>query len=235
MRRVPRHAHSNPILAYAETGPAADVALSALLWAQRQHPRREARPEGLRWLAPQGAQLDHVLLSTQGTQPMGVMISGEYHIDDPAPDSGLDGTFKRARSSLRDWIARDTQSVPPGARQFPAEAGHYHLYVAWNCPWAHRSLLVRALKGLNQIALSYARPRRTEMGWVFDPDGPFADPLLGVANLPQIYARQDPPYMAHPAMRRSQERAQPPNVADRVNDCIGGLRNDYGCTLFLYD
>ncbi len=125
---------------------------------------------------------------------MGVMISDEYHIDDPAPDTTLDGTFKRARSSLRDWIAPGTQSIPAGARRFSAQADRYHLYVAWNCPWAHRALLVRALKGLNQITLSYARPRRTEMGWVFDPDGPFADPLLGVANLPQVYARQDPPY-----------------------------------------
>lgn len=125
---------------------------------------------------------------------MGVMISGEYHVEDPAPESALDGAYHRSRSSIRDWIALDTASVPDGARRFPPDLDRYHLYAAWNCPWAHRVLLVRALKGLTRIGVSYARPRRTEMGWVFDEDGPFSDPLLGIRALPEVYARQDPPY-----------------------------------------
>ncbi len=118
---------------------------------------------------------------------MGVMIDGVYEVEDPGPDTSKGGEFRRAASTIRDWI------TPEGT--FAPDAGRYHLYAAWNCPWAHRALLARVILGLEDvISVSHARPRRTEQGWVFDPDGPFSDPLLSVASLHEVYARQNPAY-----------------------------------------
>lgn len=118
---------------------------------------------------------------------MGVMIDGEYLVDDPDPASSEAGAFKRAASTIRNWIT----SVGP----FTPDPGRYHLYAAWNCPWAHRALLTRALLGLEDvISTAFARPRRTDQGWVFDETGAFSDSQLGVAAMHQVYARQVPGY-----------------------------------------
>ncbi|MEM9476398.1 MAG: glutathione S-transferase C-terminal domain-containing protein [Pseudomonadota bacterium] len=116
---------------------------------------------------------------------MGLMIAGTYHAEDPGPDTQASGEFQRQKSTIRNWITADGPFTP--------EPGRYHLYAAWNCPWAHRVLLVIALKSLD-ISISYARPRRTEDGWVYDADGPYADPLMGVTALHQAYARATPAY-----------------------------------------
>ena len=112
---------------------------------------------------------------------MGLMLDGVYHAVDPAPDSYAGGEFKRAASPLR------TMLKDPN----PADL---HLFVAWNCPWAHRALLARAILGLSDMTVSYAKPRRTDQGWVFKADGGFSDPLLGVASLHEVYAKQRPNY-----------------------------------------
>ncbi len=118
---------------------------------------------------------------------MGLMLDGVYRAEDPAPDSRDDGRFRRAESALRNWVTTEGPFKP--------ETGRYHLYAAWNCPWAHRALLGRAVLGLEDtISVSFAAPRRTEEGWVFEPDGPYRDPLLQVQALHEVYARQSPAY-----------------------------------------
>ena len=118
---------------------------------------------------------------------MGVMIDGKYHRDDPDPSTDLGGAYQRAASTIRNRITADGAHRP--------EAGRYHLFVAWNCPWAHRTLLARALLGLEEaIGISLAKPRRTSDGWVFDTAGEFSDDLLGATALHEVYSRQDPPY-----------------------------------------
>ena len=118
---------------------------------------------------------------------MGVMIEGKYHRDDPDPSTDLGGAYQRAASTIRNRITADGHHRP--------EAGRYHLFVAWNCPWAHRTLLARALLGLEDaIGISLAKPRRTSDGWVFDTSGEFSDDLLGATALHEVYSRQDPPY-----------------------------------------
>lgn len=113
---------------------------------------------------------------------MGVMIDGQYFADDPAPESDGDGAFRRKASSIRNWIK-------------DADAGRYHLFVAWNCPWAHRALLTRAVLGLEDaMSVSYAKPNRTDQGWVFDAKGAFADPLLGARAVHEVYGRHRPAY-----------------------------------------
>lgn len=126
---------------------------------------------------------------------MGVMIDGVYHAKDPEPDTDASGRFQRAQSTIRNWITSDGSAGPTGQGGFAAESGRYHLYAAWNCPWAHRALLARVLKGLEgAISVSFARPRRTEEGWVYDEDGEFADAELGVSALHQVYALDATPY-----------------------------------------
>lgn len=116
---------------------------------------------------------------------MGLMIAGTYHAEDPGPDTQLDGEFKRQKATIRNWI---TAEGP-----FPPDIARYHLYAAWNCPWAHRVLLVRALKGLD-LSVSYALPRRNDQGWIFEAEGAYADPLLGVSALHEAYAQVSPAY-----------------------------------------
>lgn len=110
---------------------------------------------------------------------MGYMIEGIYHTGDDVTKTLPDGAWERSRSTVRHRI---------GDTDFPAETGRYHLFVAWNCPWAHRALLTRAIKGLEDITVSYARPNRNDQGWVFDETGAFSDPLLGVRALHEVYS-----------------------------------------------
>ena len=118
---------------------------------------------------------------------MGVMVKGKYQIHEPRQDSIRGGEFQRSSSTIRHFIA------PEGV--FAPDAGRYHLYAAWNCPWAHRTLLARLLLDLqDHISVAYACPRRSSDGWIFDSDGAFSDPVLGVSALHQVYARQKPKF-----------------------------------------
>lgn len=109
---------------------------------------------------------------------MGYMVEGVYHVGDDVTQTLPSGEWKRSQSTVRHWIGED---------DFPADATRYHLYVAWNCPWAHRTLLTRAIKGLNDITVSYAKPNRDDQGWVYDESGEFSDPLLGVRAVHEVY------------------------------------------------
>ena len=96
------------------------------------------------------------------------------------------GEFVRTTSQFRDWVSAD------GATGFRAEAGRYHLYVSLACPWAHRTLIARALKGLEEaIPVSVVEPVMTQ-GWAFSEALP--DPLHGFEFLHQLYAAADPNY-----------------------------------------
>ncbi len=110
---------------------------------------------------------------------MGYMVDGTYHVGDDVTKTLPSGEWERSRSSVRNWI---------GDADFPADATRYHLFVAWNCPWAHRTLLTRAVMGLDAITVSYAKPNRDDQGWVFDEIGEFADPLLGARAVHEVYS-----------------------------------------------
>ena len=101
------------------------------------------------------------------------------------------GEFVRPQSRLRNWVTRD------GSSGFPAEAGRYHLYVAYNCPWAHRTLVMRKLKGLEDaISCDIVGYRRDEKGWKFNPDcpGSTVDSVNGFSYLREVYLLSDPEY-----------------------------------------
>ena len=101
---------------------------------------------------------------------------------------GAGGEFVRQGSRFRGWVTAD------GSSGFPAAPGRYHLYVALACPWSHRAVIVRRLKGLEDVvSISYLHPFRDERGWAFTGDG-FADEVNGFAFLAEAYRATDPAY-----------------------------------------
>lgn len=127
---------------------------------------------------------------------MGLLIDGVWHKDwyDTAKTGGK---FVRSESQFRNWITADGTPGPTGEGGFAAESGRYHLYVSLACPWAHRALIFRALKGLtDHIGVSVVHPDMLDDGWTFHPDdhGVTGDRLFGFDFAHQIYTRADPVY-----------------------------------------
>jgi glutathionyl-hydroquinone reductase len=105
------------------------------------------------------------------------------------------GRFERTTAGFRNWITTDGTPGPSGTGGFPAEAGRYHLYLAYACPWAHRTLIFRALKGLEDlIGVSVVHPDMLRDGWTFDQDfdGATGDRLYGLPFLRDIYTTAEP-------------------------------------------
>lgn len=106
------------------------------------------------------------------------------------------GRFVRSKSQFRNWITADGSAGPSGKGGFAAEPGRYHLYVSLACPWAHRTLIFRALKGLDDlITLSIVNPHMGSEGWTFLPGrAVMADTVNNKTRLHEIYTLADPVY-----------------------------------------
>jgi putative glutathione S-transferase len=120
---------------------------------------------------------------------MGLLVEGKWH--DQWYENSKDGKFIRSESAFRSSIKADLQS------EFPAESGRYHLYVSLACPWAHRTLIFRQLKGLEEhISMSVVHPDMLENGWSFAKDfaGSTGDDLYGQEFLYQLYQQANPDY-----------------------------------------
>jgi putative glutathione S-transferase len=124
---------------------------------------------------------------------MGQLVDGVW-TDDALVKKTADGSFKRADASLRNWITPDGKPGPSGAGGFKAETGRYHLYVSLACPWAHRALIFRKLKGLEDaISVSVVHWFMAENGWTFQTDdGGTGDHVLGAEFLHQVYTSAYP-------------------------------------------
>lgn len=124
---------------------------------------------------------------------MGFLHDGDWRTD--GAFAGKDGTFARTETTFRNWITPDGAPGPSGRGGFAAASGRYHLYVSLACPWAHRTLMLRALKGLApHIGVDVVHPVMLDDGWTFATDFPGAtgDSLSGAAFLRDIYVRADP-------------------------------------------
>ena len=106
----------------------------------------------------------------------------------------MKGEFIRWESSFRNWVTPDGAPGPSGSGGFPAEPGRYHLYVSYACPWAHRTLIYRALEGLEEvIPVSVVHPVMPAQSWVFgDYPGATPDQANGRSELRQVYRLADP-------------------------------------------
>ena len=124
---------------------------------------------------------------------MGMLVDGQWRDEDPVNEIGKAGNFQRVDSVFRDRITAD------GSSGFPAEAGRYHLYVAYTCPWAHRTLIYLALKKLTGvISVAIAAPSLPKQGWTFEDNPAFPDctpdSVNGFRYLHQAYAASNRHY-----------------------------------------
>ena len=125
---------------------------------------------------------------------MGQLVDGVWH-DVWYDTKSTGGAFKRTTAKFRNWITPDGSAGPSGEGGFPAESGRYHLYVSFACPWAHRTLIFRALKGLeDHITVSVVHPDMLSDGWTFASDFPGAtgDTLYGLPYARDIYTKAEP-------------------------------------------
>jgi glutathionyl-hydroquinone reductase len=138
-----------------------------------------------------------------------------------------DGAFVRQQSIFRDWISSD------GSTPYPPVAGRYHLYACWACPWAHRTIIGRRLKGLEDaIGMSYVDPIRDERGWAFT-GGEFTDEINGFQFLSEAYARTDPSYRGRVSVPVLWDKEtgrivsnESADILRMLDQCFGDLADD---------
>jgi glutathionyl-hydroquinone reductase len=126
---------------------------------------------------------------------MGMLVDGKWQTRNETW-GGENGRFRRTESQFRNWVTADGSPGPSGEGGFAAAPGRYHLYVAYACPWAHRTLILRALKGLeDMIPVSVVHWIMGDDGWTFEPgEGVIGDPLFGARYLHEIYTAARPDY-----------------------------------------
>jgi putative glutathione S-transferase len=126
---------------------------------------------------------------------MGLLVDGQWH-DQWYDTTSTGGRFIRSESQFRSWITTDGASGPTGDGGFRAEPGRYHLYVSLACPWAHRAIIFRRLKNLQDvISMSVVNAYMGPEGWTFEPgNGVIPDGVNRTTRLHEIYTKADPRY-----------------------------------------
>lgn len=126
---------------------------------------------------------------------MGLLVEGKWQ-DRWYDTEASGGRFERKDASFRNWITKDGSKGVSGAGGFKAEPNRYHLYVSLACPWAHRTLIYRKLKGLtDMISVSVVNPIMGEYGWtIADAEGVIADPIFNANYLYEIYTAAQADY-----------------------------------------
>ena len=148
-----------------------------------------------------------------------------------------DGQYRRKDSQFRHWVTSDGSAGPTGRAGFKAEAGRYHLYVSLACPWAHRTLVFRQLKGLQDlITVSVVHPDMHEQGWSFKHDnqsallyGTTGDDLYGADFMHQRYFTQDPSYEGNitvPVLWDKQDQVIVSNESSEIIRMFNSAFND---------
>ena len=151
---------------------------------------------------------------------MGMLVEGRWTDEDLWRQS-KDGSFVRPSSSFRAAVSR-----APGA-EFPAAAGRYHLFVAPSCPWAHRTALVRRIKGLDEIvSLSYADLPK-QQGWAFSQGLDALQPVDGVLHAHRIYAAAQPGYTGRVTVPVLWDRQRRAIVNNESSEIIRMLNSEF--------
>ncbi|GKX64022.1 Glutathione S-transferase, C-terminal domain [Pragia fontium] len=160
---------------------------------------------------------------------MGQLVNGIWQ-DVWYDTKSTQGHFKRTTPQFRNWITADGQPGPSGDGGFKAEAGRYHLYVSLACPWAHRTLLMRKLKGLEQmISVSVVHPLMLEHGWTFATDFAEAtgDTLFGFDYLYQVYLKAAPDYTGRVTVPVLWDKQKNTIVSNESSEIIRMLNNAF--------
>ena len=133
------------------------------------------------------------------------------------------GEFNRQKDAFRAWVTAD------GSSGYPAARDRYHLYVSWACPWAHRTIIVRKLKSLEQvIGLTAVDPIRDEQGWAFrDGPGHSRDPVNGFHFISEAYRASDPGYRGRVTVPVLWDKITGRIVSNSDDDIIRMLNNEF--------
>ncbi|GAA5186704.1 glutathione S-transferase family protein [Ferrimonas gelatinilytica] len=152
---------------------------------------------------------------------MGQLVNGVWH-DEWYDTESNDGEFVREEAQLRHWITADGSPGPSGEGGFKAEKGRYHLYVSLACPWAHRTLIFRAIKGLERyIGVSIVSPEMLEQGWSFDKaSGSTGDALHDFDYHHQIYTKNKADYSGRVTVPVLWDRHSQRIVSNESSDII---------------
>lgn len=153
---------------------------------------------------------------------MGQLVNGQWTTEwYDTKKSG--GAFVRSTAGFRNWITPDGSAGPTGKAGFKAETGRYHLYVSYACPWAHRTLIYRALKGLtDHISVDVVHPDMLADGWTFETDdkGATGDRLFQSAFLRDIYTRAQPDVSGRVTVPILWDKAQNTIVSNESSEII---------------
>lgn len=152
---------------------------------------------------------------------MGLLVKGVWQ-DRWYPTEENKGQFVRDAAQFRNWITADGSAGPTGRGGFRAERDRYHLYVSYACPWANRTLILRKVKGLeNMISLSVVHWHMGEHGWSFDDgDGVISDPVLNARYLREIYLAANNIYSGRVTVPVLWDRKQETIVSNESADII---------------
>ncbi len=126
---------------------------------------------------------------------MGLLVKGKWQ-NEWYDTKSSGGRFERKAPSFRNWVTKDGSAGPSGITGFKAEPNRYHLYVSLACPWAHRTIIYRKLKGLEgMISMSVVNAFMGDEGWTFaEGEGVVADPILNAVNVHEIYTAAQADY-----------------------------------------
>ena len=153
---------------------------------------------------------------------MGLLIDGVWH-DKWYDTKSSGGKFVRADAGFRNWVTADGAPGPTGTGGFAAESGRYHLYVSYACPWAHRTLIFRQLKGLEKhITVSVVHPDMLDKGWTFGTqfEGATGDTLFGLDYLHQVYQKASPEMTGRATVPVLWDKAQGTIVSNESSEII---------------
>ena len=156
----------------------------------------------------------------------GEMIDGVWHTRFHDTKS-TGGRFKRTEPKFRNWVTPDGSAGPSGSGGFAAVRGRYHLYVSLACPWAHRTIVFRKLKRLEDvISMDVVEPMMGDEGWQFGPDAG-RDTLNGKARLHEIYRLADPRYTGRVSVPVLWDREQRTIVSNESPEIIRMLNSAF--------
>lgn len=160
---------------------------------------------------------------------MGLLVEGKWQ--DKWYDTGkTGGRFVRQDAAFRNWITSDGSAGPTGEEGFKAEAGRYHLYVSLACPWAHRTLIFRKLKRLeDKISITIVDPLMLEEGWTITGNfpGTLPDTVNGKTRLHEIYSLAKPDYTGRVTVPVLWDKARSTIVSNESADIIRMLNSAF--------